>query len=106
MADVKGPRSRSVLTRRRIVAAAHDLFALHGYTGTTLQDVADKAGVSVQSVYFHYGNKSRLLKDVVDVASAGDDQPVPLLDRDWFARLRAEWAADAIAEWKQLLARA
>jgi AcrR family transcriptional regulator len=90
MADVKGPRGRSVQTRRRIVAAAHDLFASHGYAGTTLQAVADKAGVSVQTVYFHYGTKSRLLKDVVDVASAGDDRPVPLLDRDWFARLRAE----------------
>lgn len=75
--------------------AAYDLFAAQGYAGTTLRDVADRAGVAVQTVYFHYANKSRLLKEVMDVASAGDDEPVPLLDRDWFQRLRAEadpWA--------------
>lgn len=90
MVDVKGPRRRSVATKRNIVVAAYDLFVAHGYTGTTLQGVADTAGVAVQTVYFHYGTKSRLLKEVVDVTSAGDDQPVPLLDRDWFTRLQAE----------------
>ncbi|MEU8246113.1 TetR/AcrR family transcriptional regulator [Nonomuraea sp. NPDC048916] len=88
MPAVKGPKKRSAETRRRVVAAAHELFVERGYTGTTFQEVADAAGVSVQTVYFHYGNKSRLLKHVVDVASVGDDAPVPLLDRPWFAALR------------------
>jgi AcrR family transcriptional regulator len=87
VSDVKGPRQRSVQTKRRIVAAAQGLIADQGYAGTTLQDIANTAGVAVQTVYFHYGTKSRLLKEVVDVASAGDDQPVPLLDREWFTRL-------------------
>ncbi|MEV0593869.1 TetR/AcrR family transcriptional regulator [Nonomuraea cavernae] len=69
--------------------AAHGLFVVRGYTGTTFQLVADAAEVSVQTVYFHYGTKSQLLKHVVDVASAGDDEPVPLLRRPWFAALRA-----------------
>jgi AcrR family transcriptional regulator len=89
VSDVKGPRQRSVRTRGGIVSAAYDLFTSKGYAATTLQEIADAAGVAVQTVYFHFGTKSRLLKAVVDVRSAGDDQPVPLLDRDWFARLRA-----------------
>ncbi|SEG98091.1 DNA-binding transcriptional regulator, AcrR family [Nonomuraea solani] len=87
MADVNSKNRRSAPTRRRIVAAAHGLFAERGYAGTTFQEVADAAGVSVQTVYFHYGSKSGLLKHVVDVASVGDDEPVPLLERPWFKEL-------------------
>ena len=75
--------------------AAHALFVERGYAGTTFQQIADAAGVSVQTVYFHYGNKSELLKQVVDVASVGDEAPVPLLDRPWFAALRS--SSDPVA---------
>lgn len=100
MPGVKGPRQRSVQTKRRIVAAAAKLFVDQGYAGTTLQEIADAAGVAVQTVYFHYGTKSHLLKEAVDVASAGDDEPVALLDREWFTRLRATDDPRAvIGEW-------
>ncbi|MET7336278.1 TetR/AcrR family transcriptional regulator [Nonomuraea sp. NPDC005650] len=89
MEDVKSPKRRSAQTRSRIVNAAQGLFVGRGYAGTTFQLVADSAEVSVQTVYFHYGTKSQLLKHVVDVASAGDDEPVPLLQRPWFAALQA-----------------
>ncbi len=71
-------------TRRRITAAARDLFAEHGYGATTLQDVADRAGVAVQTIYFVFGNKRSLLKEVVDTTIAGDDQPIATMERDWF----------------------
>ncbi|MFG6195406.1 TetR/AcrR family transcriptional regulator [Nonomuraea sp. JJY05] len=90
MPDVKNPKGRSAQTKGRIVRAAYELFVVRGYAGTTFQQVADTAEVSVQTVYFHYGSKSQLLKHVVDAASAGDDEPVPLLDRPWFAALQAE----------------
>ncbi|GII80101.1 TetR family transcriptional regulator [Sphaerisporangium rufum] len=103
MPEVKGARRRSAQTRARIVAAARGLFVARGYTGTTFQDVADAAGVSVQTVYFQYGNKSALLKHVVDVASAGDDEPVPLLDRPFFAALReAPDARAAVQGWTRV----
>ncbi|MEU5866565.1 MULTISPECIES: TetR/AcrR family transcriptional regulator [unclassified Nonomuraea] len=89
MDDVKSPKRRSAQTRSRIVNAAQGLFVVRGYAGTTFQLVADAAEVSVQTVYFHYGTKSQLLKHVVDVASAGDDEPVPLLGRSWFEELRS-----------------
>ncbi len=78
------------LTRRRIVAAAADLFLDQGYGATTLQQVATRAGVAVQTVYFHFGNKATLLKEALDVAAVGDDEPVALLDRPWFQEMTAE----------------
>ncbi|MBA2577261.1 MAG: helix-turn-helix transcriptional regulator, partial [Euzebyaceae bacterium] len=49
-------------TRRRIVDAAGDLLVQHGYAGTTLEAIAEQAGVAVQTVYFHFGNKRTVLK--------------------------------------------
>ena len=43
------------LTRQRIRDAAYDLFVEHGYGVTALQDVADRAGVAVQTIYFVFG---------------------------------------------------
>ncbi|MFD0556527.1 TetR family transcriptional regulator [Stackebrandtia endophytica] len=71
-------------TRKRMLDAARDLFVEHGYGATALQDVADRAGVAVQTIYFTFGNKRTLLKEVVDVSIAGDDEPVATMDRPWF----------------------
>jgi len=78
------------VTRRRIVDAAAELFVAEGYGSTTLEQIAARAGVAVQTIYFHFGNKRTVLKEAVDVASVGDDEPVPLLDRPWMDELRAE----------------
>ena len=78
------------LTRRRIVAAASELFLDEGYGATTLDQVAARAGVAVQTVYFHFGNKATLLKEALDVAAVGDDEPVALMDRSWMAEMTAE----------------
>jgi AcrR family transcriptional regulator len=91
---------RAATTRRRIVAAARELFLADGYAATTLQAVAERSGVAVQTVYFHFGNKRTVLKHVVDVAATGDDEPVALLDRPWVTRMReAPDAPAAIAVW-------
>jgi len=90
--DVKGAsRTRQTqATRRRIVDAAAELFVAEGYAATTLAQVARRAGVAVQTVYFHFGNKRTVLKEAVDVAAVGDDEPVALLERPWLERVRAE----------------
>jgi AcrR family transcriptional regulator len=45
--------------------------------------VAGEAGVSVQTVEAQFGSKPRLLKACIDVAIAGDDEAVPVLERAW-----------------------
>ena len=82
-------REQAQQTRARIVAAATGQFLAAGYAGTTVRAVAAAAGVSVPTVELTYGTKARLLKAAIDVATAGDDEPVPMLDRAWARRAEA-----------------
>jgi AcrR family transcriptional regulator len=77
-------------TRRRIIAAAAARFVADGYGATRLDQVAEDAGVAVQTVYFHFGNKRTLLKEALDVAAVGDDEPIPLMDRPWIKELQEQ----------------
>jgi AcrR family transcriptional regulator len=77
-------------TRRRIIECARALFLQQGYAATTLDQIATRAGVAVQTVYFHFGNKRTVLKEVMDVLAVGDDAPIPLLDRPWVQQVRDE----------------
>ncbi|WP_030455865.1 TetR/AcrR family transcriptional regulator [Herbidospora cretacea] len=91
--DKRAERSRR--TREKVIEAARDLFLAQGYGATNLQEVADRAGVAVQTVYFVFGNKRTLFKEVVDTSIAGDAEPVATMDREWF---RAACAAPTAAE--------
>jgi len=76
---------RARATRLRILRAATSLFDECGYAATTIRSVAERAGVAVPTVEALFGTKARLLKAAIDVATAGDDEPLPMLDRDWAA---------------------
>ncbi|WP_328991239.1 TetR/AcrR family transcriptional regulator [Kribbella sp. NBC_01245] len=80
--SVRAEKARE--TRRRILEAARRLFVAQGYGATSLQEIADEAGVAVQTIYFGFGNKRTVLKELVDVTIAGDDAPVATLERPWF----------------------
>jgi AcrR family transcriptional regulator len=79
--DGRAARARS--TRARIVAAATELFTTAGYTTTSITTIADKAGVSEPTVYYSFGTKRAILTTALDLAIAGDDEPVPTLERPW-----------------------
>ena len=72
-------------TRRRIVAAAEQEFVRAGFATTTMRSVATAAEVSVPTVERLFGSKTVLLKAAIDVAIAGDQDPVAVLDRAWVA---------------------
>lgn len=57
---VQKPDGRKARTRAAITDAAGRLFAEHGYERTTIEQIAETAGVSVGSVYVHFGSKERL----------------------------------------------
>ena len=85
-------------TEQRIIAAAAELFLADGYVATTLEAVARRARVGARTVYLRFGTKAALFKRVVDVAIAGDTQPIDMLGRDWMqAALTAPTAAERIA---------
>ena len=75
--------ARVVETRRRILDAAQDLFLAHGYSATSIEAIAAAAGVSVPTVYVRFETKRLLLKALLDRTIAGDDEPVPTLERPW-----------------------
>jgi AcrR family transcriptional regulator len=77
-------------TRRAIVDSARELFIANGYPATTFSSVADGAGVSIPTVYVHFPSKRDLLKQVLDESVAGDDEPVPLVERQEVAAIMAE----------------
>ena len=52
--------------------------------------VAAEADVSVETVYKAFSNKAGLAKAVFDVAVVGDDEDVPMLQREFVRRNRAE----------------
>lgn len=76
--------------RRAVLDAARRLFLERGYAATTVGTIAAAAGVSVETLYKAFGNKPGLVKAVVDVAIVGDDEPVPMLERDRVRQMEAE----------------
>ena len=75
-------REQARQTQRRIVDAAYRLMLERGYAATTMAAVAAEAGVSAQTVYKAFGTKAALVKRVYDVTLIGDDEPVPLAERE------------------------
>ena len=67
------------------MAAARTLFLDRGYTAASLRDVAELAGVARPTVAAAFGSKPALLRQILDEALAGDDEPVPVMERPWFA---------------------
>jgi AcrR family transcriptional regulator len=88
--DSSGRREQAGRNRMAILEAARQLFLERGFAATTMPGIASAAGVSVQTVYKVFGNKPRLAKAVFDVAIAGDDDPVPMVQRDSLRRVQDE----------------
>lgn len=88
--DASGRRARAEQSRRAVLDAARTLLLRDGYAATTLPLVAAEAGVSAHLVYKAFRNKPALVKALFDYAVAGDADPVPILQRERAARLRAE----------------
>jgi AcrR family transcriptional regulator len=83
-------RQRAEATQRRIARAAYKLFCEHGYAGTTMAQIADAAGVAVQTVYFTFHTKPALLSRAYEVAVGGEPVPVIPELQPWYAEMRAE----------------
>jgi AcrR family transcriptional regulator len=69
---LSGPAPSSAGVRsagaRRVLDAALELFTTHGFEGTSLQDIADRLGVTKAAVYYHFHTKDELLRALVEPA--------------------------------------
>lgn len=77
-------------TRRSILDAALRLFVAHGYAATTIQTIADDAGVAVQTVYAAFGSKRELMRQLIEGSITGDDDPTPITERAGSRAVAAE----------------
>ena len=85
-----GGQARTRLARRAVVEAARDLFLERGYQATTIDSIGDRSDVPVATVYRLFSSKLGILKALLDVSIAGDDQARSLQERPRVAELFSE----------------
>jgi AcrR family transcriptional regulator len=76
-------------TRLRILSAAEGLFISQGYAASTITAIATAAGVAPQTVYAAFGTKRSILKELVDIRIAGNDEPIPVIEQPFVQRIQA-----------------
>ncbi len=79
--DGEGRQARTRLARKAVVEAARALFLERGYAGTTIEAISDLSDVPAPTVYRLFSSKLGILKTLLDVSIAGDDEAVALEDR-------------------------
>lgn len=72
--------SSSARKHRAILEAAEALFLRDGYLGTSMDELADRSGVSKQTVYKHFGSKEVLFVELVTSMTAGASDNLGELD--------------------------
>ena len=79
----QGPpaQARTRRTRAAVIEAARTLFLERGYGGTTMEAISEASDTPQATVYRLFSSKLGILKALLDVSIAGDDQAVPMLDR-------------------------
>ena len=65
-AVVKTDQKRSLDTKKRIFDASEQLFAQHGFYGTSMRDISALSGSRISLIYYHFGSKEKILQAVVD----------------------------------------
>jgi AcrR family transcriptional regulator len=83
-------RAQAQATRQEIVTAARELFVTRGYGRTTIDAIATEAGVAPETVYAGFKSKRVFLRQLLEIAAVGDEQPIPMRDRSWVHSLQAE----------------
>ena len=53
-------------TKQKLIEVAANIFAEKGFKGTTVRDICRESGQSLGSVNYHFGNKDKLYKKVIE----------------------------------------
>jgi AcrR family transcriptional regulator len=85
-------------TSERIISAASKLFYGEGIRGASMDAVAEKAGVTKRTLYYHFKSKD----DLVTAYLHGRDQPNLALFERWFADTEGELAEKIYGMFVQL----
>ena len=91
-----GGQARTRLARRAVIDAARALFLERGDQATTIEAISDHSDVPAATVYRLFSSKLGILKALLDVSIAGDDQAQPLPERPQVTALLAEPAPEPL----------
>src|SRR5215471_19031350 len=86
--DASWRRAQARETQRHIAEVARALFLERGYGATAIRDIADAAGVAVQTIYNAFEGKPAIVARIADMAIVGDDEPVALVDHPHVQAMR------------------
>jgi len=84
-----GRRERAAATRSRMLDAAEELFVERGFAGARMADVAERAGVAVQTVYFTFHTKAELFDACMARGVLGEKDPRPPQEQPFWERMVA-----------------
>lgn len=96
--DAPRRRAAAERTRARILEASGALFREQGYEPTTVAQIAERAGVSVDTVYAAAGRKPQLVRLVIDDLLSEGRGPVGAEQRGYVEQIRAAEGAGAKLE--------
>lgn len=88
--DSEQRRAQSEATRQRILDTARALVVERGYRGTTIAELAHRSDVHVDTVYELVGRKPVILRELVERAISGTDQPLDPFEREYVQQIAAE----------------
>jgi AcrR family transcriptional regulator len=76
--------------------AAYELFCSDGYRATTMEAIAERAGVAVQTLYFTFHTKDELFQEVHERTVLGDENLPPPVQPWYLAAVAADDVRDAV----------
>lgn len=79
MTDARKPREDAQTVRQRVLDHAMRAFARLGVAGTSIQDVADAAGLSKQALLHHFPSKDDLRRAVLERVAERTQERVPAI---------------------------
>jgi AcrR family transcriptional regulator len=83
-------QEQAAATRRSILEAAQRLFERDGYAVTTMEAIADGAGVALKTVYVAFTTKSGVLRGLWDLLLKGDEADAAVAERPWYREVIEE----------------
>jgi AcrR family transcriptional regulator len=88
--DASSRRQAAEMNRKAILDAARAMFCERGYAGTSMQAIAQVAGIALDTVYASVGKKPALFALLVESAISGADVAIPAQERAYVRAIKAE----------------
>ncbi len=63
--EVKTRRTRRTDARQRVLEAAEELFAKHGFDAVSIRDITSRCGANVAAINYHFGGRDKLVEEVM-----------------------------------------